>query len=82
MARHDGVFAVEVRDATRRAAYVFSAARFSYLVAVEPAVIAAEALARGASLPAGIVLPDTQVDPEELFARLRGLSIDIAVSKD
>jgi hypothetical protein len=80
MARHDGEFAVALRDATRRQSYVFSADRFSYLVAVEPAVIAAEALARGASVPAGVILPHAQVDPEELFTRLRGLHIDIAVS--
>ena len=80
MARHDGEFAVELRDATRRQSYVFSADRFSYLVAVEPAVIVAEALARGASVPAGVILPHAQVDPEELFTRLRALHIDIAVS--
>lgn len=80
LARHDGVFAVEVGDDSRRASYVFSAARFSYLVAVEPAVIVAEALARGASFAAGVVLPHAQVDPDTLFARLRGLGIDIAVS--
>lgn len=80
MARHDGAFAVQVRDGTRQRSYVFSADRFSYLIAVEPAVIAAEALARGASLQAGVVLPHAQVDPDELFSRLRGLGIDIAVS--
>ena len=80
MARHDGEFAVEVRDGTRQRSYVFSAERFSYLVAVEPAVIVAEALARGASFAAGVVLPHAQVDPDTLFARLRGLGIDIAVS--
>jgi len=80
MARHEGEFAVEVRDAARQRTYVFSAERFSYLIAVEPAVIAAEALARGASVQAGVVLPHAQVDPEELFTRLRGLGIDIAVS--
>ena len=80
MARHDGEFAVEVRDGARQRSYVFSAERFSYLVAVEPAVIAAEALARGSSRQAGVILPQAQVDPEELFTRLRGLHIDIAVS--
>lgn len=80
MARHDGEFAVQVRDNGRQASFVFSAARFSYLVAVEPAVIAAEALARGASVPAGVILPHAQVDSEQLFTRLRGLGIDIAVS--
>jgi Saccharopine dehydrogenase NADP binding domain len=81
LARHDGAFAVEIRDSARTESYVFSAARYSYLVAVEPAVIAAEALARGASVQAGVILPHAQIDPEELFARLRGLGIDVAVSK-
>ena len=81
-AHHDGQFAVEVRQGARRASYVFSSPRFSYLVAVEPAVIAAEALARGASLPAGVILPHAQVDPDELFARLRGLGIDIVASTE
>lgn len=80
MARHDGEFAVQVRDTERQASYVFSAARFSYLVAVEPAVIAAEALARGATVPAGVILPHAQVDHEELFTRLRGLGIEIAIT--
>ena len=80
LAGRDGVFAVEVRDGSRKASYVLSAPRFSYLVAVEPAVIAAEALARGASFAAGVILPHAQVDPDTLFARLRGLGIDIAVS--
>ena len=80
LARHDGEFSVEVRDGTRQGSYVFSAQRFSYLVAVEPAVIAAEALARGAPIPAGVVLPHAQVDPDELFTRLRGLGIDVATS--
>jgi saccharopine dehydrogenase-like NADP-dependent oxidoreductase len=75
--RHDGVFAVEARDASRRATYVFSAQRRSYLVAIEPAVIAAEALARGATPAAGVVLPHAQVDPDALFGRLRGLGIRI-----
>lgn len=77
--RHDGVFAVEVRDSSRRAAFIFSAARRSYLIAVEPAVIAAEALARGASPPAGVVLPHAQIEPEVLFQRLRALGIQLAL---
>jgi saccharopine dehydrogenase-like NADP-dependent oxidoreductase len=75
--RHDGVFAVEVREGSRRATSLFSAPRRSYLVAVEPAVIVAEALARGASPPAGVLLPHAQVDPEMLHTRLRGLGIRI-----
>jgi len=80
MARHDGEFAVQVSESGRAASYVFSAARFSYLVAVEPAVIAAEAVARGVPVPAGVILPHAQIDHEELFTRLRGLGIEIAIT--
>jgi hypothetical protein len=73
--RHDGVFAVAVRDASRDAAFTFSAPRASYLIAVEPAAMAAEALARGAAPRAGVVLPVEQVDPQELFTRLASLGI-------
>jgi hypothetical protein len=76
--RRDGTFAVSVRDETRTASYVFSSPRRSYLIAVEPAVIVAEALARGASPASGIVLPHAQVEPHVLFPRLAGLGIDIA----
>lgn len=75
LGRHDGVFATSVREASREVAFTLAAPRRSYLIAVEPAVMAAEALARGATLPAGVVLPHAQVDPEQLFARLRALGI-------
>lgn len=78
LGRRDGVFAVELHAADREAAFVFSAPRRSYLIAVEPAVIAAEALARGASPAPGVVLPHAQVDPDVLFSRLRTLGVDIA----
>jgi hypothetical protein len=76
--RHDGMFAVDVGDRSRHAAFTFSAARRSYLIAVEPAVIAAQALARGARPAVGVVLPHAQVDPETLFARLAALGIAVA----
>lgn len=76
-ARHDGMFAVVIQGDARAASYVFSAERFSYLVAVEPAVIVAEALARGAAPVPGVVLPHAQVEPDVLFARLRALGIRI-----
>ncbi|MDQ2951578.1 MAG: hypothetical protein M3R54_04885, partial [Chloroflexota bacterium] len=76
-ARHDGMFGVLITDRTRTASYVFSADRFSYLVAVEPAVIVAEALARGTAPAPGVALPHAQVDPELLFTRLRALGIRI-----
>jgi len=44
LGRHDGEFAVTVRDVSRVVSFTFSARRRSYLIAVEPAVIAAEAL--------------------------------------
>ena len=75
LGRHDGVFAVAVRDASREAAFTLSAPRRSYLIAVEPAVIVAESLARGATPAAGVVLPDAQVEPALLFARLRALGV-------
>ncbi len=74
---HAGVFAVTVRDRSRGVSFTLAAPRRSYLIAVEPAVVAAEALARGADPPAGIVPPHAQVDHELLFARLRSLSIDV-----
>lgn len=76
-ARHDGMFAVVIQRDARAASYVFSAERFSYLVAVEPAVIIAEALARGAAPVPGVVLPHAQVEPDVLFTRLRALGIRI-----
>ena len=77
LGRHDGVFAVEIRDASRTASYVFSAPRRSYLIAVEPAVIVAESLAHAASFAPGVVLPHAQLAPDVLFARLRALGITI-----
>ena len=76
-ARHDGMFAVVIHGGARAASYVFSADRFSYLVAVEPAVIVAESLARGNAQVPGVVLPHAQVEPDVLFARLRALGIRI-----
>jgi hypothetical protein len=77
LGRRSGVFAVELHQGARAMAYVFSAPRRSYLIAVEPAVMAAEALARGDAVPAGVVLPHAQVPPAALFARLRSLGIEI-----
>ena len=75
--RRDGEFATVVRAGERVAAFTFRAASGSYRIAVEPAVMAAEALARGATPAPGVVLPNVQVDPEELFARLGGVGIEI-----
>jgi hypothetical protein len=75
LGRHDGLFAVAVGEASRATAFMLSASRRSYLIAVEPAVMAAEALARGASPRPGVVLPHAQVEPEALFRRLGELGI-------
>ncbi len=81
LGRHDGVFAVVVREGSREASFTFGARRRSYLIAVEPAVMAAEALARGATPAPGVVLPHAQVDPQALFARLATLGIAVASSR-
>lgn len=77
LGRHDGMFAVELRDDSRRTSVTFTAPRGSYLIAVEPAVIAAESLVRGGTAQPGVVLPDAQVDPKALFSRLDALGIAI-----
>ena len=53
------------------------AQRRSYLVAVLPATLAAVSLANGDSPPAGVVPPDRHFDPDQLFAELRQLGIEI-----
>ena len=73
--RHDGMFAVTVRDDARQHTVVLSAARRSYLIATEPAVLAAEMLARGSGMPPGVVLPPSHVSHDEIFQRLRGAGI-------
>jgi len=73
LARHDGVYAVAIDD---RRAFQFSAARGSYGIAIEPAVIVAEELMRGRR-DRGVILPDAMFDPDRLFARLRSLGITV-----
>jgi len=77
LGRRDGTFAVVVRDRGREHVTLLTAPRGSYLIAAEPAVLAAEALARGAGTPPGVVPADAQVDPAALFARLVDLGIDV-----
>ncbi len=77
LGRHDGLFAVAVSDRDSEQVTRFSAPHGSYLVAAEPAVLAAESLARGADLPAGVVPADAHVDGAALFARLRRLGVDV-----
>jgi saccharopine dehydrogenase-like NADP-dependent oxidoreductase len=71
---------VTIEGGSRRATFAFAAPRRSYYTATEPAVIAAEALARGAAPDVGVILPHAQVDPEQLFARLGSLGIEVARS--
>jgi len=75
LARRDGVYAVAIDD---RRAFQLSAARGSYRIATEPAVIVAEELVHGRR-DRGVVLPDALLDPEILFARLRKLGIAVTV---
>lgn len=77
LGRRDGMFAVAVRDGGRDVVTTLSAPRGSYLIAAEPAALAAESLARGASLPPGVVPADAHVDNTMLFARLRDLGVDV-----
>jgi hypothetical protein len=71
------MFVVAVTEGGREHVTCLSAPRGSYLIAAEPAVLAAESLARGAHVAPGVVPADAQVDPAALFARLRGLGVDV-----
>ena len=77
--RRDGMFVVAVSDGGRELVTRLAASRGSYLIAAEPAVLAAESLARGAAIPAGVVPADAQVDPSTLFTRLGVLGVDVRV---
>lgn len=78
LGRRDGMFVVAVSEGGRERVTRLAAPRGSYLIAAEPAALAAESLARGADLPAGVVRADAQVDPAALFARLQGLGIEVS----
>jgi predicted dinucleotide-binding enzyme len=77
--RREGSFSVAISQGGRYSLTRLAAPRGSYLIAAEPAVLAAESLARGSDIPipAGIVPADAQVDPAALFARLRSLGVDV-----
>lgn len=75
--RHDGLFAVTVRDATFAETFVLAARRRSYDIAVEPSVLAAESLARGITPAPGVVLPHAQVAAPALVERLRDRGIEV-----
>lgn len=73
-----GGYVVEVEAADGRVATTaLMARRRSYITAAMPATLAANSLARGGSLPAGVVPPDRHCDPDELFAELRKTGIQI-----
>ena len=73
-----GGYVVEVEAANDRVATTaLMARRRSYITAAMPATLAAISLARGGSLPAGVVPPDRHCDPDELFAELRKTGIQI-----
>jgi hypothetical protein len=78
LGRRAGSFSVAVSEGGRYSLTRLSAPRGSYLIAAEPAVLAAESLARGNQIPPGVVRSDAQVDSEALFARLRGLGVDVS----
>lgn len=75
--RREGSFSVAISEGGRYSLTRLAAPRHSYLIAAEPAVLAAESLARGSEVPAGIVPSPSQVDPVALFARLRSLGVDV-----
>ena len=79
LGRRNGMFVVAVSHGDRELVTRLTAPRGSYLIAAEPAVLAAESLARGADIPAGVVPADAQVDPAALFTRLGVLGIDVRV---
>ena len=75
--RRDGMFAVLVSEDGRQHVTRLTAPRGSYLIAAEPAVFAAESLARGAHIAPGVVPADAHVDPAALFGRLGALGIGV-----
>jgi hypothetical protein len=77
LGRRDGMFVIVATGQGGEHVTTLSAPRGSYLIAAEPAVLAAESLARGADLSPGVVAADAQVDPAALFARLRSLGVDV-----
>jgi len=77
LGRREGSFSIAISEAGRYSLTRLSAPRGSYLIAAEPAVLAAESIARGTDTPPGVVPAERQVDPEALFERLRGLGVDV-----
>ena len=80
LGRREGSFTVALSEQGRYSLVRLAAPRGSYLIAAEPAVLAAESLGSGAAIPPGVVRSDAQVDPATLFARLRELGVDVRPS--
>ena len=75
--RREGLFCVAISERGAYALTRLSAPRRSYLIAAEPAVMAAESCARGSDVTPGVVPSHAQVDPTALFSRLRSLGVDV-----
>ena len=57
--------------------YAIAAEKNSYLTAVAPAVLVAQAIAAGRFYARGLILPDRYVEPAELFGFLRAAGIAV-----
>ncbi|MEX2310622.1 MAG: saccharopine dehydrogenase NADP-binding domain-containing protein [Pirellulales bacterium] len=76
--RAAGGVGYEIEDAGGRVArYAVVSDKNSFVTAVAPAVLAARAIAEGRFPRRGLVLPDRQVEPPELFAFLQAAGITI-----
>jgi hypothetical protein len=76
---HSGGYVVEVAGQDgRKTTTSLVAERRSYLAAVLPATLAARSMAGGDSPPAGVVPADRLCDPDELFAELKKVGIEIS----
>lgn len=74
---HSGGYVVEASDDSRAVTTALVAQRRSYMAAVLPATLAARSLASGSSQPPGVVPADRLSDPDELFAELRKLGVEL-----
>ncbi len=73
-----GGFGIDVEDANgRRATIGFVHPTHSYVVAVAPAVLAAQAIGQGRFRACGLIRPDHHVDPRELVAYLKGVGVEL-----
>jgi hypothetical protein len=78
MGSHAGGYAVEVAgDGGHVSTTALVARHRSYMTAALPATLAAASLADGSSPPPGAVPADRLCDPDELFAELRKVGIEI-----